>query len=106
MLFFEGFVSENDTHTVGRHFVLNVLRTIKLVILALFCYLLGYLFFEFGAFWMSEKPESVMIFNQVRDKFADKITALLKNPSTVLELKYKTLLDDASLASVSTLDRE
>jgi len=80
--------------------------SIKLVILALFSYLLGYLFFEFGAFWMSEKPESVMIFNQVRDKFAGKITALLKNPSTVLELKYKTLLDDASLASVSTLDRE
>ena len=86
--------------------MLNVLRTIKLVILALFCHLLGYLFFEFSAFWISEKPESVMVFNQVRDKFADKITALLKNPSTVLELKYKTLHDETSLTSVSTLERE
>ena len=74
--------------------------------MALFCHHLGYLFFEFSAFWISEEPESVMIFNQVRDKFADRITALLKNPSTVLELKYKTLHDDTSLASVSTLDRE
>ncbi|XP_020608547.1 ELMO domain-containing protein 2-like isoform X2 [Orbicella faveolata] len=65
-----------------------------------------YLFFEFSAFWISEKPESVMVFNQVRDKFADKITALLKNPSTVLELKYKTLHDETSLTSVSTLERE
>ena len=87
--------------------VVNVLRTIKVVILAVFCHLLGYLFFEFSAFWISEEPESVMVFNQVRDKFAVKITTLLKNPSTVLELKYKTLHDDdASLASVSTLDRE
>ena len=77
-----------------------------MVILAVLCHFLGYLFFEFSAFWISEEPESVMVFNQVRDKFAVKITALLKNPSTVLELKYKTLQDDASLASVSTLDRE
>lgn len=47
-----------------------------------------------------------MMFNQVRDKFADKIAELVKNPSTVLELNYKTLPDDTSLASVSTLDKE
>lgn len=70
------------------------------------CHLLGYLFFEFSAFWISEEPASVMEFNQVKDKFADKITALLKNPNTVLELKYKILHDDTSLTSVSTLDKE
>ena len=93
---------------VNNYNVLKAFRTVKprLVILAMFCHLLGYLFFEFSAFWISEEPESVMVFNQVRDKFADRITALLNNPSTVLELKYKTLHDDASLASVSTLDRE
>lgn len=76
--------------------------------LAIFVFsrLLGYLFYEFSVFWISEEPESVMMFNQVRDKFADKITELVKNPSTVLELKYKTLHDDTSLASVSTLDKE
>ena len=47
-----------------------------------------------------------MEFNRVRDKFADKITELLKNTDTVLELKYKSLYDEASLSSVSTLDRE
>lgn len=47
-----------------------------------------------------------MEFNRVRDKFADKIAALLKNPDTVLELKYRSTQDAASLLSVSTLDRE
>ena len=47
-----------------------------------------------------------MEFNRVRDKFADKITELLKNTNTVLELKYKSSNDEASLCSVSTLDRE
>ncbi|KAL9971822.1 hypothetical protein ACROYT_G018032 [Oculina patagonica] len=65
-----------------------------------------YMFFEFSAFWISDEPESVMEFNRVRDKFADKIATLLKNPNTVLELKYKSLHDNTSLASVSTLDRE
>lgn len=64
------------------------------------------MFFEFSAFWINEEPESVMEFNRVRDKFADKIATLLKNPNTVLELKYKSLHDNTSLASVSTLDRE
>lgn len=65
-----------------------------------------YLFFEFSTFWIREEPASVMEFNRVRDKFADKITELLKNTDTVLELKYKSLYDEASLSSVSTLDRE
>lgn len=78
----------------------------NLRLLLLSDHLLGYLFFEFSAFWISEEPESVMEFNRVKDKFADKIAELLKNPNTLLEFKYKSLHDNASLASVSTLERE
>ena len=67
---------------------------------------LGYLFFEFSNFWIREEPESVMEFNRVRDKFADNITELLKDPNTVLELKYNYSCDEASLSSVSTLNAE
>ena len=63
----------------------------------------GYLFFEFSAFWIKEEPESVMIFNEVRDKFADNIDTLLSDPNTVLELKYTSIQDSASLSSVSTV---
>lgn len=83
--------------------MLMILCPIKLLV---FGHLPGYLFFEFSAFWISEEPPSVMEFNRVRDKFADKIAALLKNSNTVLQLKYKSLHDNTSLASVSTLDRE
>lgn len=47
-----------------------------------------------------------MEFNRVRDKFADKVTELLKNTNTIFELKYMSSDDAASLSSVSTLDRE
>ncbi|XP_058968372.2 ELMO domain-containing protein 2 [Pocillopora verrucosa] len=63
----------------------------------------SYLFFEFSAFWIKEEPESVMIFNEVRDKFADNIDTLLSDPNTVLELKYTSIQDSASLSSVSTV---
>lgn len=65
-----------------------------------------YLFFEFSTFWISEEPESVMEFNRVRDKFAHKVTDLLKDSNTTLELKFKSSSDDTSLLSVSSLDRE
>lgn len=65
-----------------------------------------YLFFEFSNFWISEEPESVMEFNRVRDKFAKMVTELLRNKNTVLEIKYKTTCDVASLSSVSSLDAE
>lgn len=44
-----------------------------------------------------------MIFNEVRDKFADNIDTLLSDPNTVLELKYTFIQDSASLSSVSTV---
>lgn len=69
-------------------------------------FLLGYLFFEFSNFWISEEPESVMEFNRVRDKFAKSVTELLRNKNTVLEVKYKSTCDVASLSSVSSLDAE
>lgn len=47
-----------------------------------------------------------MEFNRVRDKFAKKVTELLRNKNTVLEVKYKSTCDVASLSSVSSLDAE
>lgn len=47
-----------------------------------------------------------MEFNRVRDKFAHKVTDLLKDSNTTLELKFKSSSDDTSLLSVSSLDRE
>ena len=47
-----------------------------------------------------------MEFNRVRDKFADKVTELLKDSNTMLELKFKSSRDDTSLLSVSSLNRE
>lgn len=66
-----------------------------------------YLYFEFSKFWISEEPESVMQFGPVRDKFAEMMTGFLKDTDVVLELKYNSVMaDEASIASISTLDAE
>ncbi|XP_068702462.1 ELMO domain-containing protein 2-like isoform X1 [Montipora foliosa] len=66
-----------------------------------------YLFFEFSNFWISEEPESIMEFSRVRDKFAEKMTELLRNTNVTLELSYNSVTcDEASLSSVSTLSAE
>ena len=65
------------------------------------------MYFEFSKFWISEEPESVMQFGPVRDKFAEMMTGFLKDRNVVLELKYNSVMaDEASIASVSTLDAE
>ncbi|XP_073460229.1 ELMO domain-containing protein 2 [Aquarana catesbeiana] len=47
-----------------------------------FCYLL----YEFDKFWFNEEPESIMHFNQYREKFHDQIKHLLSNPEIILTL--------------------
>lgn len=48
-----------------------------------------------------------MQFGPVRDKFAEMMTGFLKDRNVVLELKYNSVMaDEASIASVSTLDAE
>lgn len=48
-----------------------------------------------------------MQFGQVRDKFAEMMTGFLKDTDVVLELKYNSVMaDEASIASISTLDAE
>ena len=68
-----------------------------------YVFLPGYLFYEFNAFWFEEKPESIMEFNRVKDKFEDVIRQRLSSNTSVLQLKYKQE-DTASLSSVSSLD--
>lgn len=48
-----------------------------------------------------------MQFGPVRDKFAEMMTGFLKDTDVVLELKFNSVMaDEASIASISTLDAE
>lgn len=47
-----------------------------------FCYLL----YEFDKFWIKEEPESIMHFNQHREKFHDQVKLLLSDPDVILTL--------------------
>ncbi|NXB89747.1 ELMD2 protein, partial [Vidua chalybeata] len=46
-----------------------------------------YLVYEFDKFWFEEEPESIMHFNQYREKFHEKIKGLLLDYSMVLTLQ-------------------
>lgn len=45
-----------------------------------------YLVYEFDKFWFKEEPESIMYFNQYREKFHEQIKHLLSDPDIVLTL--------------------
>ncbi|XP_077381729.1 ELMO domain-containing protein 2 [Festucalex cinctus] len=49
----------------------------------LYCYLA----FEFDKFWLAEEPESIMLFNQYREKFHHVIRTLLEDPRVSLTMK-------------------
>lgn len=46
----------------------------------------GYLAYEFDKFWVAEEPESIMQFNQYREKFHDIVKAHLQDPDVALTL--------------------
>uniref|UniRef100_A0A3B3BDW4 ELMO/CED-12 domain containing 2 n=1 Tax=Oryzias melastigma TaxID=30732 RepID=A0A3B3BDW4_ORYME len=46
----------------------------------------GYLAYEFDKFWVAEEPESIMHFNQYREKFHDSVKAHLQEPDACLTL--------------------
>ncbi|POI35055.1 hypothetical protein CIB84_001193 [Bambusicola thoracicus] len=46
-----------------------------------------YLVYEFDKFWFEEEPESIMHFNQYREKFHDKIKGLLLDYDVILTLQ-------------------
>ncbi|XP_013863248.1 ELMO domain-containing protein 2 [Austrofundulus limnaeus] len=48
----------------------------------LYCYLA----YEFDQFWVAEQPESIMLFNQYREKFHDKVKTHLQDPDVSLTL--------------------
>lgn len=52
--------------------------------------LLGYLAYEFDKFWVAEEPESIMLFNHYREKFHEKIKALLQEPDVSLRLTVRS----------------
>lgn len=54
-----------------------------------FIFFLGYLVYEFDKFWFEEEPESIMHFNQYREKFHEKIKGLLLDYDAVLTLGDK-----------------
>ncbi|KAJ6668759.1 hypothetical protein lerEdw1_012243 [Lerista edwardsae] len=49
----------------------------------LYCYLA----YEFDKFWFQEEPESIMFFNQYREKFHEKVKGYLLDYNVVLALK-------------------
>ncbi|KAM6270140.1 ELMO domain-containing protein 2 isoform 2-T5 [Porphyrio hochstetteri] len=46
-----------------------------------------YLVYEFDKFWFEEEPESIMHFNQYREKFHEKIKGLLMDYNAILTLQ-------------------
>jgi len=71
-----------------------------------FLFLSGSLFYEFNSFWFDEKPESIMEFNRVKDKFEEKVIRMLNTDVTsLMALKYKDNLSYMeSLSSVSSVE--
>ena len=67
---------------------------------------LGYLLYEFNGFWMNEKPENIMKFNEVKDKFEQRIRKVLQSPDVNLELTFKAEDDTVSVSSIESLERE
>ena len=55
---------------------------------------------------MNEKPESIMEFNRVKDKFEKRIRELLQSTSTVLELEYTPVDNAVPVMSLASLERE
>lgn len=47
---------------------------------------LGYLAYEFDKFWVAEEPESIMEFNQYREKFHNIVKTHLQDPEVSLTL--------------------
>ncbi|XP_056136862.1 ELMO domain-containing protein 2 [Lampris incognitus] len=52
----------------------------------LYCYLA----YEFDKFWVAEEPESIMQFNQYREKFHDKVKAMLQESNVSLTLTLRS----------------
>lgn len=48
--------------------------------------LYSYLYVEFDNFWTLSKPNNIMDFSFIRDKFEKNIRENLKNPSTVFKV--------------------
>ncbi|XP_071950027.1 ELMO domain-containing protein 1-like [Antedon mediterranea] len=48
-----------------------------------------YLFYEFDRFWISEKPDTIMEFNRIRQKFRLRIIEKLEDPETILSAKFE-----------------
>uniref|UniRef100_A0A3B3ZGA8 ELMO domain-containing protein n=2 Tax=Periophthalmus magnuspinnatus TaxID=409849 RepID=A0A3B3ZGA8_9GOBI len=51
----------------------------------LYCYLA----YEFDKFWLSEEPESIMLFNEYREKFHKKVQLHLEDPDVCLTLRVQ-----------------
>lgn len=49
----------------------------------LYCYLA----YEFDKFWLAEEPESIMLFNEYREKFHNRVRVHLKDPAVCLTLR-------------------
>ncbi|XP_072318801.1 ELMO domain-containing protein 2 [Eucyclogobius newberryi] len=49
----------------------------------LYCFLA----YEFDKFWLSEEPESIMLFNEYREKFHKKVQLCLTDPAVCLTLR-------------------
>jgi len=49
-------------------------------------FLPGYLAYEFDKFWVAEEPESIMQFNQYREKFHTIVKTNLQDPDVNLTL--------------------
>lgn len=49
-----------------------------------------YLAYEFDKFWLAEEPESIMLFNEYREKFHNKVQLNLKDPAVCLTLRAES----------------
>lgn len=54
-----------------------------------FHHLYCYLAYEFDKFWLAEEPESIMLFNEYREKFHNRVQLHLKDPTVCLTLRVE-----------------
>ncbi|XP_046853838.1 ELMO domain-containing protein 1-like [Xenia sp. Carnegie-2017] len=65
-----------------------------------------YLFRTFSAFWLEQKPASVMEFNRIRDEFRVTVVSMLQNPSAILDVENMRIREDDDVKSVQSISSQ
>lgn len=64
------------------------------------------MFRTFSAFWLEQKPASVMEFNRIRDEFRVTVVSMLQNPSAILNVENMRIREDDDVKSVQSISSQ